>query len=89
MTVLSPFEARFFQGRLINVVDALDELGGAAHNKLPLADVQTLAGSLVLERALKLGLDRGDDPAFIRFDGKRRGDHRAIEQLSGEEATWI
>ena len=43
-------------------------------------DFETLTGSLVLERALKLGLDCGDDPAFIRFDEKRRGDHRAIEQ---------
>jgi hypothetical protein len=31
---------------------------------------------------LKLGLDCGDDPAFIRFDEKRRGDHRALEQGS-------
>jgi hypothetical protein len=66
--------------KIMNVVDALDELGGTAHNELPLADVQALAGSLVLERALKLGLDCGDDPAFIRFDEKRRGDHLALKQ---------
>jgi hypothetical protein len=66
--------------KIMDVVDALDELDGAAHYGLPLADVQALAGSLVLERALKLGLDCGDDPAFIRFDEKRRGDHRALEQ---------
>jgi hypothetical protein len=66
--------------KIMNVVDALDELDGAAHNGLPLADVQTLTGSLVLERALKLGLDCGDDLAFIRFDEKRRGDQRAIER---------
>jgi hypothetical protein len=65
---------------IMSVVDALDELSGSAHNGLPLADVQTLTGSLVLDRALKLGLDCGDDPAFIRFDEKRRGDHRALEQ---------
>jgi hypothetical protein len=65
--------------KIMGVVDALDELRGSAHNGLPLADVQTLAGSLVLERALKLGLDCGDDPAFIRFDQKRRGDHRLLE----------
>jgi hypothetical protein len=64
--------------KIMNVVDALDELGGSVHNGLPLADIQTLAGSLVLERALKLGLDCGDDPAFIRFDEKRRGDHRSL-----------
>ncbi|HZF38762.1 MAG TPA: hypothetical protein VE715_08055, partial [Blastocatellia bacterium] len=66
--------------KIMDVVNALDELPGSSHNGLPLADVQTLTGSLVLERALKLGLDCGDDPAFIRFDEKRRGDHRAIEQ---------
>ncbi len=66
--------------RIMNVVDALDELPGSSHNGLPLADVQALAGSLVLGRALKLKLDCGDDPAFIRFDGKRRGDHRALKQ---------
>ncbi len=66
--------------KIMNVVDALDELGGTAHKELPLADVQALAGSLVLERALKLGLDCGDDPAFIRFDEKRRGDHLALKQ---------
>jgi len=68
--------------KIMNVVDALDELGGSSHNGLPLADIQTLAGSLVLERALKLGLDCGDDPAFIRFDEKRRGDHRALKQTA-------
>jgi hypothetical protein len=68
--------------KIMDVVNALDELPGSSHNGLPLADVQTLTGSLVLERALKLGLDCGDDPAFIRFDEKRRGDHRALEQRS-------
>ncbi|HEX5081747.1 MAG TPA: MoxR family ATPase [Blastocatellia bacterium] len=68
--------------KIMNVVNELDELRSSTHNGLPLADVQTLTGSLVLERALKLGLDCGDDPAFIRFDEKRRGDHRAIEQGS-------
>jgi hypothetical protein len=66
----------------MSVVDALDELRGSAHNGLPLADVQTLSGSLVLERALKLGLDCGDDPAFISFDQKRRGDHHRLEQVA-------
>ena len=66
--------------KIMDVVNALDELPGSSHNGLPLADVQTLTGSLVLERALKLGLDCGDDPAFIRFDEKWRGDHRAIKQ---------
>src|SRR5262245_30131689 len=66
--------------KIMNVVDALDELSGTAHNGLPMADIQTLAGSLVLERALKLGLDCGDDQAFVRFDEKRRGDHCALEQ---------
>jgi hypothetical protein len=61
--------------KIMGVVEALDELRGSSHDGLPLADIQTLAGSLVLERALKLGLDCGDDPAFIRFDRKRRGDH--------------
>jgi hypothetical protein len=68
--------------KIMNVVNELDELRSSSHNGLPLADVQTLTGSLVLERALKLGLDCGDDPAFIRFDEKRRGDHRALEQGS-------
>ena len=40
----------------------LDELPGSSYNWLPLADVQSLTGSLVLERALKLGLDCGEDP---------------------------
>ena len=62
--------------KIMIVVEALDELPGYSYNWLPLADVQTLTGSLVLERALKLGLDCGEDPAFIRFDEKRRGDHR-------------
>ncbi len=68
--------------KIMNVVDALDELPGSSHNGLPLADIQTFTGSLVLERALKLGLDCGDDPAFIRFDEKRRGDHRALKQTA-------
>src|SRR5262249_10270432 len=50
--------------KIMNVVDALDELPGASHNGLPLADIQTLMGSLILERALKLGLDCSEDPAF-------------------------
>lgn len=62
---------------IMNVVDALDELPGSSHDNLPLADVQTLTGSLVLERALKLGLDCSEDPAFISFDEKRRGERRA------------
>jgi hypothetical protein len=66
--------------KIMNVVDALDELRGTSHNRLPLADIQTLAGSLVLERAHKLGLSCADDPAFIRFDEKRRGDHHALKQ---------
>jgi hypothetical protein len=66
--------------KIMSVADALDELPGSSHDGLPLADVQTLTGSLVLDRALKLGLDCGGDPAFIRFDEKRRGDHRALEQ---------
>src|SRR5262245_56389177 len=68
--------------KIMDVVNALDELPGSSYSGLPLADVQALTGSLVLERALKLGLDCGDDPGFIRFDEKRRGDHRAIEQGS-------
>ncbi len=63
---------------ILIVVDALDELGGSSHNGLPMAEVQVLAGSLVCERALKLGLDCSDDPAFIRFDEKRRGGQRAL-----------
>ena len=62
--------------KIMNVVDALDELPGSKYGRLPLADIQTLAGSMVLERALKLGLDCSDDPAFLSFDRKRRGDHR-------------
>ncbi len=68
--------------RIIEVVEALDELRGSSHDGLPLADIQTLTGSLVLERALKLGLDCSDDPAFIRFDEKRRGDHRSLKQAA-------
>jgi hypothetical protein len=68
--------------RLLKVVDALDGLRGPAHDGLPMADIQTLAGSLVLERALKLGLDCGDDPAFISFDAKRRGDHQGLKQAA-------
>lgn len=68
--------------RIMEVVEALDELRGSAHNGLPLADIQTLAGSLALERALKLGLDCSDDPAFIRFDEKRRGDHHSLKQAA-------
>jgi len=56
---------------IMNVVDALDELPVSSHSGLPLADVQTLTGSLVLERATKLRLHCGDDPAFISFDEKR------------------
>jgi len=63
---------------ILEVVNALDGLRGAAHNGLPLADVQTFAGSLVLERALKLGLDCGDDPAFLRYDQKRRGEQSTL-----------
>jgi MoxR-like ATPase len=68
--------------RLLKVVDALDGLRGSAHDGLPMADIQTLAGSLVLERALKLGLDCGDDPAFLSFDAKRRGDHHGLLQAA-------
>jgi hypothetical protein len=73
--------------KIMDVVNALDELPGSSHNGAPLADIQTLTGSLVLERALKLGLDCGDDPAFIRFDEKRRGDHHAsfTRKYSGEQ----
>lgn len=67
---------------IMSVVDALNELRGTAHNGLPLADIQTLAGSLVLERALKLGLDCGDDPAFLSFDEKRRGDQHRLAQAA-------
>jgi MoxR-like ATPase len=66
--------------KIMNVVDALDELSGSSHHSLPLAEIQTLAGSLVLERALKQKLDCGDDPAFIRFDEKRRGDRRSLNR---------
>jgi hypothetical protein len=66
-------------GRLLEVVDALDGLRGSAHNGQPMADIQTLAGSLVLERALKLGLDCSNDPAFLSFDAKRRGDHQRLK----------
>jgi ATPase family associated with various cellular activities (AAA) len=66
--------------KIMKVVDALNELRGSSHDGLPMADIQTLAGTLVLERALKLGLDCGDDPAFLRYDEKRRGDqHEAIQ----------
>jgi len=66
--------------KIMNVVEALDELSSAAHNKLPLANVQALAGRLVLGRAIKFGLDCGDDATFIRFDEKRRGDHYALKR---------
>ena len=68
--------------RVLEVVDALDELRGSAHDGLPMADIQTLTGSLVLERALKLGLDCGDDQAFLSFDAKRRGDHQPLAQAA-------
>ena len=38
------------------------------------------AAAFYLTHAYVLSLDCGDDPAFIRFDEKRRGDHRALEQ---------
>lgn len=60
---------------VLEVVDALDELRGSDHDRLPMADIQTLAGSIALERALKLKLDCSDDAAFLSFDAKRRGEH--------------
>lgn len=67
---------------IIEVVDALDELRGSEHDRLPMADIQTLAGSIVLERALKLKLDCSDNPAFISFDAKRRGEHLPYEKAA-------
>lgn len=68
-------------GAIMEVIDALDVLDGSAHDGLPMADVQALAGSVVLERALKLKLDCGEHPAFISFDAKRRGD-RLLERVA-------
>jgi hypothetical protein len=58
-------------GKIMDVVDALDRLKGHKHDGLPIADIQTLAASVVLERALKLKLDCSEHPAFIRFHEKR------------------
>lgn len=68
--------------KIMEVVNALDELPGSSHDGLPMADIQTLAGTLVLDRAYKLGFDCGDDPAFIRYDEKRRGDHHKAGQVA-------
>jgi len=67
---------------IIEVIDALDELRGSEHDRLPMADIQTLAGSIVLERALKLKLDCSEAPAFISFDAKRRGEHQQYEKAA-------
>ena len=66
----------------MEVVDALDELKGNKHDGLPMADVQALAGSVILERALKLKLDCSEMPAFISFDSKRRRDTPALGQAA-------
>jgi hypothetical protein len=66
-------------GPIMEVVNALDELRGHKHDSLPMADIQALAGSVVLERALKLKIDCSEHPAFMRFDGKRRGDKQLQE----------
>lgn len=69
-------------GPVMEVVNALDELRGRQHDSLPMADIQALAGSVVLERALKLKIDCSEHPAFIKFDGKRRGDQRQLGEAA-------
>jgi midasin (ATPase involved in ribosome maturation) len=69
--------------RIMDVIDALDALKGKKHDGLPMAEVQALAASVVLERALKLKLDCSEHPAFIRFDTKRRKDnHQQLEEAA-------
>ena len=69
-------------GPIMEVVNALDELKGRKHDGLPMADIQALAGSVVLERALKLKIDCSEHPAFMKFDGKRRGDQQQIQEAA-------
>ncbi len=57
--------------QILHVIAAFTELAGSAHNALPMAEVQTLALSLVLERALWLGLDVSEHPAFVKLNHRR------------------
>jgi MoxR-like ATPase len=66
--------------QILYVVEALDELEGTAHNALPMADVQTLALSLVLERALALGLDVSEHPAFLKLNQLREDELKGLNQ---------
>ena len=59
---------------ILNLVAALHELQGSAHDSLPMADVQTLALSLVIERALNMGLDVSEHPAFLRLNRLREAE---------------
>lgn len=74
---------------ILNVVAALDELEGDAHDALPMADVQTLALSLVLERALGLGLDVSEHPAFVKLNALREFELNNINAPLSEEDEQV
>jgi MoxR-like ATPase len=71
---LSASFTRQTAGQILQVVAALTELEGYTHDALPMAEVQTLTLSLVLEKALALGLDVSEHEAFIRLNRKREAE---------------
>jgi MoxR-like ATPase len=60
--------------RILHVIGALTELEGSAHDGLPMAEVQTLALSLVTDKALKVGLDISEHPAFVKINRQREAE---------------
>lgn len=58
----------------MHIIAALTELESTAHDGLPMADVQILTLSLVLERALELNLDVSEHPAFVKLNAMREAE---------------
>jgi MoxR-like ATPase len=59
---------------ILHIIAALTDLEGSAHDGLPMADVQILALSLVLERALELNLDVSEHSAFVKLNAVREAE---------------
>ncbi len=67
-------------GQVLGVIAHLTELAGSQHDALPMADIQTLALSLVLERAMGLGLDLSEHPTFISLNRRRELELEGFER---------
>ena len=68
---------------LLELVNRLDELDGEQFALLPMRDLQTMAGSLLLDKIWKAGWKVENSEAFWRYNKKREG-AAGVSQNTGE-----